>query len=118
MNFFYLSFSDLALLDDWVEPMPDEKTLATILHTNGMDITRPYEIVKCNHRNLRDQVVDTYRIEGAERTDSQWRNSGAASLGAYLYSTDDIFLKEEMRKMSRRADSQHIERIKQQLEGI
>lgn len=117
MNFFYLSFSDLQLLDDWYDPQPEPTDLARILHTNGMDITRPYEVVKCMHRNLQNQVVDTYRIEGSERTDFEWRRSGAASLSAYLYSTDDLFLKEDMRRMSRRSDSQYIEKIKNSLEG-
>lgn len=117
MNFYYLSFSDLALLDDWVEPHPEPTQLARILHTNGMDITRPYEMVKCIHRNLRGQAVDTYRIEGSERTDLQWRESGAASLGAYMYSTDDLFLKEDMRRMSRRSESEYIDKIRNSFEG-
>jgi len=105
MNFFYLSFSDLQLLDSWVDPYPEPREFATILYNNGLDITKPYEIVMCLHRNLRNAVEDCPRVEGSERTDPQWRASGAASLGAHLYSTDDIFLKEDMRKMSRRADS-------------
>jgi hypothetical protein len=106
MNFYYLSVSDLQLLDDWVDPQPEPTELARILHTNGMDITRPYEMVECNHRNLRNEIVLCNRVEGSERTDFDWRGSGAASLGAFLYSTEDIFLKEEMRRMSRRADAQ------------
>ena len=117
MNFMYLSFSDLRLLDDWVDPKPEPKELAKILHTNGMDITRPYEIVKCKHRNLRNQIVDDYRVEGSERTDLEWRQSGAASVCAYLYSTDDLFLKEDMRKMNRRSDSDYFEKMKRTFEG-
>ena len=104
MNFFYLSVSDLQLLDSWVDPQPEPREFATILHQNGMDITKTYELVDCQHRNLRNQIVACNRVEGSERTDPEWRASGAASLGAHLYSTDDIFLKEDMRKMSRRAD--------------
>lgn len=117
MNFFYLSVSDLQLLDDWVEPQPDDQTLAKILHTNGMDITKPIEIVQCTHRNLRNQVVDCNRIEGSERTDLEWRQSGAASLNSYVYSTDDLFLKEDMRRMSKRSESHYIEKIKLEYEG-
>lgn len=117
MNFMYLSFSDLQLLDDWVEPQPEPTQFAKILYTNGMDITRPYEIVKCQHRNLRNQVVDCYRVEGSERTDFEWRRTGAASINAYLYSTDDIFMKEDMRRMSRRSESDYIEKIKNAFDG-
>lgn len=117
MNFFYLSFSDLQLLDDWYDPQPEPTHLARILHTNGMDITRKYEVVQCMHRNLQNQVVDTYRIEGSERTDSDWRSSGAASLNAYMYSTDDLFLKEDMRRMSRRSDEKQTEKIQNSMEG-
>lgn len=117
MNFMYLSFSDLKLLDDWVDPQPEPTELAKILYTNGMDITREYEIVECKHRNLRNQIVDDFRVEGSERTDPVWRQSGAASLNAYMYSTDDLFLKEDMRRMSKRADTQYIEKIKVTLEG-
>lgn len=107
----------MELLDDWIDPQPDPQTLAKILHTNGMDITKPIEVVHCNHRNLRNEVVECNRIEGSERTDLAWRRSGAASLGAYLYSTDDLFLKEDMRRMSRRSEAQYIEKIKQSFEG-
>ena len=116
MNFYYLSVSDLQLLDDWVDPQPEATSYARILHENGMDITRPYEMVKCQHRNLRSQIVNGFRVEGNERTDLEWRHSGAASLGAYLFSTEDIFLKEELRRMSKRSESQYIENI-QQLRG-
>lgn len=117
MNFFYLSFSDLQLLDDWVDPQPEPTQFAKILFTNGMDITRPYEVVECQHRNLQNQVVTGYRVEGSERTDFEWRRSGAASIGAYLYSTDDIFMKEDMRRMSRRSESDYFEKIKQSFDG-
>lgn len=117
MNFFYLSFSDLALLDDWVDPQPEPREFATILFKNGMDITRPYEVVKCNHRNLRGQAVEGYRVEGSERTDPDWRQSGAASINAYLYSTDDIFMKEDLRRMSRRSEADYIEKIQKSFEG-
>lgn len=111
MNFYYLSVSDLQLLDTWVDPQPEPREFATILFKNGFDITKPYEMVKCQHRNLRNQIVDGFRVEGCERTDFDWRRSGAASLSAYLYSTDDIFLKEDMRKMSRRSDNQYMEKF-------
>ena len=117
MNFFYLSFSDLRLLDDWVDPQPEPTNFAKILYTNGLDITRNYEVVKCNHRNLRNQIVDDYRVEGSERTDFEWRRTGAASINAYLYSTDDIFMKEDMRRMSRRSESDYIEKIKNVFDG-
>jgi len=116
MNY-YLSFSDLRLLDEWVEPQPDEKTLAKLLFTNGLDITRKYETVFCKHRNLQSDVVDDYRIEGKERTDRAWRHSGAASLSAFLDSTKDLFLKEDLRKMSRQSDEKYFEKVKRALEG-
>jgi len=116
MNY-YLSFSDLRLLDEWVEPQPDEKTLAKMLFTNGLDITRKYEVVFCKHRNLQSYVVDDYRVEGNERTDSAWRHSGAASLSAFLDSTKDLFLKEDLRKMSRQSGEKYFEKVKRALEG-
>jgi len=111
MNFYYLSVSDLQLLDTWVDPKPEPREFATILFTNGMDITKPYEFVECQHRNLRNQIITGLRVEGSERTDMDWRRSGSASLSAYLYSTEDIFLKEDMRKMSRRSESQYMEKF-------
>ena len=117
MNYYNLSYTDLRLLDDWKEPQPDARTLARILYENGLDITKPYEIVKRVHRNLRNGVVDDYRVEGYERVDTAWRHSGAASLSSYLYSTGDIYLKDEMRKMSRRSDEHYAEKVQKVLEG-
>jgi len=117
MNHYNLSYSDLRLLDDWKEPQPDVTTLARLLFENGLDITKPYEITRRVHRNLRDDIVDDYRVEGYERVDTRWRHSGAASLSAYLYSTEDLFLKEDMRKMSRRSDEHYAEKVQKILEG-
>lgn len=99
-----LSISDLMLVDGFKQAygQKDEKTINRILFENGMDISKPFEEHVCGHRNLRNQHVHCSRYEGFVRTDSWWlKESGCATLEAWLASTDDDSFRAEMKHLSR-----------------
>lgn len=102
MTDFNLSFSDLMLIDEFKHSVmsSDKEKLDSILFTNGMDTSKPYEIVTCEHRNLQNKVVNCPRIEGNERLDDEWIKSGAASLDAIIESTKDSDVRRDLRMMS------------------
>lgn len=98
-----LSVSDLLLVDGFAqafakgaEGLPE---VMTILHTNGMDTNKKVELVLCQHRNLRNNVVLCERYEGSERLDPAWIKSGYASLDAQIEAEGDSNLRYTLRTM-------------------
>lgn len=102
---FYLSMSDLVLLDEWVAAFAqdDKAQLQRILYKNGMDTDKGIEEQYCTHRNLQKEVVTCVRYVGSERCDQNWIKQGAASLEAYIDSAKDSSLKEELKSLNPRA---------------
>jgi ASC-1-like (ASCH) protein len=73
--------------------------ILSYLHRNGMDESKPVEIVFCNHRNLRGQVLNYYRFEGSERLDTAWIKSGVASMDAIIASSQDSSMRYALRSL-------------------
>jgi len=99
-----LSISDLMGVDGFKEAYgtKDEATIKRILFENGMDVAKPYEENVCGHRNLKNQHVHCSRYEGIERTDYFWlKESGCATLEAWIASSNDLSFREEMRSLSK-----------------
>lgn len=53
--------------------------LNQLLYNLGMDTNQPIDKEVILHRNRFNEVVNTLRFSGYERTDLQWLNSGYAS---------------------------------------
>lgn len=99
-----LSISDLNLVEGFKEAYSskDVATIKRMLFENGMDINKEYEEHVCEHRNLRNQHVHCSRYEGEERTDYAWiKESGCATLEAWIASAKDSSIREDMRCMSK-----------------
>src|SRR5690606_33033656 len=82
----YLSFKDLEAVVGFRSSLMTEniQEFERILHENGADIYKPYNVIKCLHRPRTDnKPYDGFRVEFTERTDKEWRSSGVASLEAW-----------------------------------
>lgn len=105
MNYHYLSFSDLLLVDGFAEAFgqQDVAGIKDCLWRCGMDVNHEekYEEAFVEHRNLQNHVVKCIRYSGYERTDNAWLKTGVASLAAIIASTPDLSLRRELRTMSK-----------------
>ena len=101
MTDYNLSVSDLVLVDGFKEAYAsaDIEAIKRVLHQNGLDTDKDYELVQVVHRNLRNQVVNGQRYEGEERLDDEWIKSGYASLEARIEAVDDPHLRRTLRAM-------------------
>lgn len=103
MTDFNLSVSDLLLVEGFAVAFAKNNipALHDILYRSGLDVKKEIELVKCQHRNLRNFVVTGERYEGSERLDAEWiNNSGAASLEARIESIEDSNMRHTLRVMS------------------
>lgn len=103
MTDYALSFADLMMVDGFKEAVKDndQLTIKRILFENGMEVSKPYEVVACNHRTLLGKEFNGPRFEGEERLDNVWIKSGAASLEATIESVKDSSIRHDLRIMSR-----------------
>ena len=109
---FYLSLSDLLLLDGFAEAYAsnDPKQIERYLYQNGLDVEEKYETDEMFHRNLQNKAVKCLRYVGFERRDPRWLKSGAASMEAVINSTHDNEMINDLRNMNRQGYSgQHEE---------
>lgn len=83
----------------------NKQAIYALLHSLGMDINRGVEERCCTHRNRKNEVVTCVRYEGWERTERAWITSGYASVDAYIDSTNDYSLKQELLNMGRTGES-------------
>lgn len=97
-----LSFHDLEMVDGFSEAQAtgNVKIFEHILFSNGMDVKLGYEMVACNHRTINNIEYYGVRVEGFERTDKAWIDTGCASLEARIESTKDKSLRKTLRVMS------------------
>ena len=105
MNYLSFSLVDLVQLPDFklASKMDDKETMNRILYNLGMDTSKEMEWHWCLHRCLSTNIPqENYRIEGEERLDKEWLTSGNASLDAVIQSSNDISLKDELRKLNPR----------------
>lgn len=98
-----LSFHDLLMVDGFKEAMDTDnrKILDAILFTNGMDVALGYEFVSCTHRTINKLEYNGIRVEGFERIDQKWIDTGCASREAQIEAIKDPHLRHELRKMGR-----------------
>ena len=111
---YFLSESDVMLLDEWYDGVEDKEPgkFARILWDNGMNIVDyPVEEQMNTHRNLRNQVVTCRRWYSGERTDSDWAKKGAMSFEAMIASTTDRSFQDDLIRMSRRSKSAEVDRV-------
>jgi hypothetical protein len=100
----YLSFYDLQGVVGFSSALMTQNTqeFERILFENGADTSKPYNVVNCTHRpRTSNKPYEGFRIEFTERTDKAWRDTGAASLEAWVFSGNDKSLHQELRNMSR-----------------
>lgn len=80
----------------------DKKEVDNLLWQFGFDTFTGYEFVECNHRALTtNQPIFGVRIEGVERGDKEWLESGLASTDAKIESCKDKTLREELLKLNK-----------------
>ena len=107
----YLSFADLDGVLGFMscKENQDKDLFEEILWKHGLDITSKYYIEKCLHRpRTKKEVFDGFRVVAKERTDLEWRLSGAASLEAKLF-TEDKSLMDELLSLDPR-NHRHLKR--------
>lgn len=101
MNY-HLSLSDLMLVDGFAEAYGRGFAyIKCFLYASGMDTGRKIEVSIVQHRNLRNQAVTCERFCGNERVDKGWLRSGAASLNAFIESSPDKGLQQDLKDMSK-----------------
>jgi hypothetical protein len=108
-----LSVSDLSSIPKFQEAFAtaNTKAIESILFENGMEVTHGYEVNKRMHRNLKGSVVDCERFEGVERLDREWLQSGAASMEAYVASSD-LETQKDMLRMSKQTPTASNTKVK------
>ena len=101
---FYLSVSDLVLLDDWVDAFArnDKVAMNKVLWKNGMNTSLSIEEEYCTHRNLQNKEATCVRYVGRERTDKEWLSLGAASLDAHIESSGCKEMINELKQLNPR----------------
>lgn len=105
-----LSLSDLLLIEDFAKAFGynDTPTINKILYCNGMEVSRGYTTETKQHRNLQGKVVTCVRYEGVERIDKEWLRTGAASMEAYVASSDPE-VRKDMKNMSKQSKSVRVD---------
>lgn len=94
-----LSFVDLAKVPNGVQIMQrnNKEEIDNLLFQYGFDIKYGWELVECNHRPLTsNQAVYGFRVEGVERCDQEWLDSGFASLEARMEAVKDPTLRDAL----------------------
>lgn len=101
---FYLSVSDLVLLNEWVDAFArnDKVAMKKVLWDNGLNVNLGFEEQYCTHRNLQKQVVTCVRYVGKERTDKEFLATGAASLDAHIESSGCKEMINELKQLNPR----------------
>lgn len=91
----YLAALNLSVSDLILEPAfpkawgeKNKKVIDKILFEWGMDPVKGYEEFFCEHRNRQNQVVKCILIQGFERTDKSFLQSGNASIYAKIEGSD------------------------------
>ncbi|WYV99071.1 thymidylate synthase [Pseudomonas phage vB_PpuM-NoPa] len=103
-----LSFHDLNLVTGFKEAYESGNTkfVEATLHTNGFDLTKGYELVRCTHRTINRIEYTGIRVQGYERTDKDWLATGCASMEARIAAVGDKHLRKDLRVMSYQGTSE------------
>lgn len=100
-----VSYHELLKYPPFAKALEDNNSeeINNIYYLAGIDTSLPFELRECLHR-----VVGTntpwfgFRVEGMERVDQVWKESGIASLEAQTFTTDTS-LRDELRSLDPRA---------------
>lgn len=98
----YLSFVDMALVDGFLDCLKnkDKDAFEAIMYKHGANIHKPYYVVHCKHRSrISNAIYDNYVLRAEERLDNEWLKHGAATLDAWVASTDDASMRSDMERM-------------------
>lgn len=103
MAYIAISMADLMYVEGFAEAYgkaeDNDESLKEILYKCGVDVQKPFDWHFCTHRRITNEVVTCLRVEGHERIDKEWLNSGSASYDTKIDSYEDITFRHELRKM-------------------
>lgn len=71
-----------------------------LLYKLGVDTSFPIEVLNCSYRSLTGKAVEGNLFLCSERLDSEWIKSGAASIEAFIASSNDPTLAKEVHEMN------------------
>lgn len=115
MAYLSISLADLLMVDGFAkaygESATDDTALKAILHGCGIDVEKEFEWRHCTHRRINGEIVTCDRLEGRERIDREWLESGYATYDARVDSYPDLYFRQELRKL------QHITCVDVAFEG-
>lgn len=103
-----LSFVDVAKIPGGIAIMQknNKEEIDNLLFQYGFDIKYGWELVECSHRPLTsNQAVFGFRVEGIERVDQEWLDSGFASMEARMEAVKDPHLRDALLEMCRTGSS-------------
>lgn len=103
MAYLSISLADLLMVDGFAqaygESATDDTALKAILHGCGIDVEKDFDWRHCTHRRINGEIVTCDRVEGRERIDREWLESGYSSYDAKIDSYKDIDFRVELRNM-------------------
>ena len=101
MAYISISMADLMTVQGFAEAYgnKDKEKLDVIFYGCGMDVSKYYEWHFCTHRRINGETVTCERLEGHERFDREWLESGYSSYDAKIDSYKDINFRVELRNM-------------------
>lgn len=113
MAYISISMADLMTVQGFAEAYgnKDKEKLDVIFHGCGVDVSKDYEWHFCTHRRISGEIVTCERLEGHERIDREWLESGFATYDAQIDSHPDLYFRQELRKL------QHITCVDVAFEG-
>lgn len=96
-----ISMADLITVPGFLEAYgnDDKEALKGIYHSLGFDVNKDTEWRYCTHRKANNEIVTCERLEGYERIDREWLESGFCSYEGKIDSYEDIGFRVELRKM-------------------
>lgn len=115
MAYLALSLADLMTIPGFPEAYgranEDDTALKAILYGCGMDVEKEFDWRYCTHRRINGEIVTCDRVEGRERIDREWLESGYSTYDAQIDSHPDLYFRQELRKL------QHITCVDVAFEG-
>ena len=113
MAYISISMADLMTVPGFAEAYgnKDKEKLDVIFYGCGVDVSKYYEWHFCTHRRINGETVTCERLEGHERFDREWLESGFATYDAQIDSHPDLYFRQELRKL------QHITCVDVAFEG-
>jgi hypothetical protein len=101
MAFISISMADLMTIPAFPEAYGnnDQAALKDIFYNCGVDVNKEYDWHHCTHRRISGEIVTCDRLEGKERIDREWIESGYASYETKVDSYPDLDFRVELRRM-------------------